>query len=1080
MSDYDSEVHKEQREHHGKAQQKVEKQHPVNSNPKQQPLPPCPQHVVIGLNAFNSTAKLSNANWETTLTEEIQVNTGDSIFVKNAYIDTRLQTSQNILVEEDTIIELEYWFYYVNRGGSNSPSIYQDYFKATYPNQQNTPPGEDPNVGVQNQYITQQLRACELAQVLTAPKADGATTNYTYVNGLPFITIDGNNTTQRTIQNLAELTETIYYAPNNFPSVAQTGMPQSPAAESYIANLTEEQRRLNPMAFIMPQGINGGDGLPYLLQMVVPNATEVLPVPENVIILIYQFSAPTAFLNSNITNAEGNPLYTYSRNTGFNNPFTSPDITGYAQAIPNGGGTWTNIELAINVDPVTGKYSTGNEPGFIQCAGITVGDVFVFSGTILPDGISPQNDIEVTVKKIRPASVNYPVPGAPPNEAYEFIVKGSAIKPPGPNPLYKAPDRLIPFTKKWKMLIPAGSYTPDYLATTISRGMSIQKQKIQRNYATSAGNPPIMNTLITPTKLINSQFPPSIGIESNFGDKNEIYQATNLPDLLVGSFETNAPQPLYQPGTKDTAFEYPTGTYYQPNLNNASKNPKSYPDPPTSNFFDPPYDPDFNNPNLNDDDDCSFIFRPFAFTNKFPLSIVDMGFAQANRLWSDQGESSVLYTDVANFRLTLNDSNLQNYNSMPAETPRTTLQTFIDNSVDPCVDMIYTPFLTDVQSPFYYFTESGFDPTVPPLANSTPPNMKYGIKPIISTMNMVQLADIGPYPNNNNVNPSTTGGETPLYLIPDITSPIVGASEMSLEWNVENNNLFSFGFLHNPIYSKPNPDTNQTSASVAKYPSSYCLGSSLNPAAIVQGVFTADRQSGIIMKSMTSKTRSGKQTKNFWELLGFDVASICAKTDASGNPILTYRDYISKTTGGFSGTANIYNPEFNVRGNGEISYATYEDIGNFGGYYANFNPVNPFPDFTDFNFLPDFSPIYYAAQTTNSILAKTFPINDLDCGHVLIELQAWSLPFLNEVDYKEVKAIVSNYFVSQNSFLTAPTGESFQYFHIGPSMTISTIKVRILNPKNLQEYALLGPNSSVYVQFVKTPTLANIITGNSL
>ena len=35
-------------------------------------------------------------------------------FQKNAYIDTRNQTSQNILIEEDTIIEMEYFFYYVN------------------------------------------------------------------------------------------------------------------------------------------------------------------------------------------------------------------------------------------------------------------------------------------------------------------------------------------------------------------------------------------------------------------------------------------------------------------------------------------------------------------------------------------------------------------------------------------------------------------------------------------------------------------------------------------------------------------------------------------------------------------------------------------------------------------------------------------------------------------------------------------------------------------------------------------------------------------------------------------------------
>jgi hypothetical protein len=231
---------------------------------------------------------------------------------------------------------------------------------------------------------------------------------------------------------------------------------------------------------------------------------------------------------------------------------------------------------------------------------------------------------------------------------------------------------------------------------------------------------------------------------------------------------------------------------------------------------------------------------------------------------------------------------------------------------------------------------------------------------------------------------------------------------------------------------------------------------------------------------MTSKTRSGGPSKNFWEMLGFDVKAICAELDASGNPIMSYRDFMKKTTGGFSGTANIYNPEYNVRGNGEISYATYEDMNNIGGYYSQGNPENPFPEANDFGFVLNFSPIYYSVQQTNAIYATTFPLNDSDCGHVLIELQAWSLPFINEVDYKEIKCIVSNYYVSQNSFLTAPNPESFQYYHIGPAMTISTIKVRILNPKTLQEYALIGPNSSIYVQFIKQPTLANIITGNSI
>ena len=1041
MSDYNSEVHREQREHHGKAQQKVKKQHPVNSNPAQAPIPPAPQHVVIGLNAFNSTAKLSNANWETTLSEEVQVNTGDSIFVKNAYIDTRLQTSQNILIEEDTIIELEYFFYYVNRGGSNVPSVYQDYYAPA---------------GNQNPYITQQLRACELAQFTGTPKADGTTTNYTNVNGLPFVVIDKEDTTQETIANLAALTETIYYAPSNFPTEAQTGVTISPAATDYLAEYTEDQLRLNPMAFIMPQGINGGDGMPYLLKMVVPNNT-ILPLIQPFgFNLTYLYQSQTPPTPPTITDTwTGNATYS---GTGI----IDPNIPTYASQNPLG--TFQQLQLYINWNENTGLYTApvGNVISF----GIAVGQTIKVLGTAF-GGTTPLNDCLITILAVD-TCVNLGLnvtPSSPPNAAYLFSAVGSASTPPPKNSLYKAPDRLIPFTKKWKQLIPAGSYTPDFLATYISRGMSIQKQKIQRDYTGASQTNPLMNTLITPTQLINSQFPPNIGIgeyKPGGGSNIDYEQAFNLPDLPIGSFQNNPTIPPFDNGGGGP-YGGPNGEYYQPNLNSASKNPKSYPDPPTNPPNDPPYDPDFNNPNLNDNDDCPFIFKPFAFSNLFPLTSTDMAFSPENRI---PGAS---YVDIPNFRLTLNDSNMNDYNKMSNQgAPRGSYNSF---TYDPCIDMIYTPFLSDLNSPFYWFTENGFNQfaSVPPFSNSQPPNMNYGIRPIISTMNMIQVGG------------TPVEQTAPLFLVPDITSPIVGASEMSLEWNVENNNLFSFGFLHNPIYSKPNPDTNEVSASVAKYPSAYCFGSSYSPANLVQGVFTADRQSGIIMKSMTSKTRSGQSTtKNFWEMLGFDVNAICAKLDSSGNPIMTYRDYIKKTTGGFSGTANIYNPEYNVRGNGEISYATYEDLNSIGGYYSIGNPENPFPEPQDYGFILNFSPIYYSVQQTNAIYAKTFPINDNDCGHVLIELQAWSLPFVNEVDYKEVKAIVSNYYVSQNSFLTQPNPESFQYYHLGPSMTISTIKCRILNPKTLQEYALLGPNSSIYVQFIKQPTLANIITGNSL
>ena len=62
----------------------------------QYPYPPITTSSVVALCSYNSTAKLSNATWENKLSEPVVLNQGDSMFVKNVFIDTRTQPSGNI------------------------------------------------------------------------------------------------------------------------------------------------------------------------------------------------------------------------------------------------------------------------------------------------------------------------------------------------------------------------------------------------------------------------------------------------------------------------------------------------------------------------------------------------------------------------------------------------------------------------------------------------------------------------------------------------------------------------------------------------------------------------------------------------------------------------------------------------------------------------------------------------------------------------------------------------------------------------------------------------------------------------
>ena len=1001
-------------EHHHELHKKIHEQRRQPVAPP--PIPPAPQHTVVGLNCFNATAKISNSNWETKLSDEVTLNEGDSIFVKNAYIDTRNQTSQNILIEEDTIIEMEYFFYYVNRGGTNTPSIWQDY-------------------GTTNPLILQQTRAQEYRFVESLPAFDtqGYTSPIENLDStiVPIVIIDPTKADQQTIENLAKVTETIYYAPNNFPAPDAN-------ATAYLNTYTKAQLRTNPMAFIMPQAINAVDGLPYLLKIAKP---DILPPP----------AVPVPFPNFSIYwDVNNNVLVdTFSAKGTWSAQPSPPSLpSSYLQQWTDAG-FQQQLNIGISWDLTTGDYYLVE--GLVIANGIALGQTFTIKGSAfgLIDGL---NDCILTVNLVVPAPA--PIipagsgyPASPPLSAVNFTVFGNTSYYPPPNPLYK-PTTLVPFTKKFKLLIPAGSYSPDYMATYVSRGMAIQKQKIQRDYTTDAGYPaqsPIFSSLVTPIQPIGSQFAPTLGYGvTDFPPEEGAY---NCPDLPIGTFSTDE------------------GPYYQPSLQYMSKNPKSYPNPPSIPFNDAPFDPDFNSPYYNDNDDQPFLFQPKVFTNEFQLNTINCGFVTTYVPPKQTSTLNRAYNNI-NFRLALNDSNLQDYNRMPAEVFRNG-NSAID--FDPTIDMMYTPFLSDVQSPFYYVSEGGFNSTVPPLSTLTPPDMNYGIRPIISTMSLLASAE-----------------QTELIQdfahVLDFSTPIVGASEMALTWNDEGSNLFALPFLHNPLYSKPDPTTDQVQASVAKIPSGYCFGqttNSANTAHLVKGIVQCDRQSGILLKSMTSKTRSGKNGL-FWEKLGFVPADICVKVDASGNPICDYRTFIAKTTGGFSGTANIYNPAYNMLGSGEICYAPVEDMTSVGGWYGgiSYDPLNP--NNINNNFLPNFNTIYYTVENTNSIYAKSAPQNPNDCGHVLIELQAWNMAFINETDYKQVKAVVSNYFISANSFVSQIGPESFVYYHLGNSLTISTVKVRILNPKTLEEYPLLGPNSSVYVQFVRQPTQSNIIVGPSL
>jgi hypothetical protein len=66
---------------------------------------------VVQLARFNSTDVASNTEWTTALKQPIVMNEGDSAVVSKAYLDTRLNGGGDIIIAEDTLLKLTFYFY---------------------------------------------------------------------------------------------------------------------------------------------------------------------------------------------------------------------------------------------------------------------------------------------------------------------------------------------------------------------------------------------------------------------------------------------------------------------------------------------------------------------------------------------------------------------------------------------------------------------------------------------------------------------------------------------------------------------------------------------------------------------------------------------------------------------------------------------------------------------------------------------------------------------------------------------------------------------------------------------------------
>ena len=361
------------------------------------------------------------------------------------------------------------------------------------------------------------------------------------------------------------------------------------------------------------------------------------------------------------------------------------------------------------------------------------------------------------------------------------------------------PGEIKPFIKKWKMVLKKGSYTADYLAEIITRGMSIQRQKVQTTI--SGGS----RFLGTPNASINNQMYKSddfsyirnkytIPDDGNYLEYKQAscpYYGYVAPNCEQGGFPSEnqsgsnidqyGDEKMLNPNTFYQPFNL--GKSYQPNLMFNPKNKNILPGYdgnqttlPDTLPVNPKYTAlDFNNPDSNIQDDTPFIYRPNAFTMR-----------------------DINNPTQAKVRLAYNDYNLSNFNGIKP------FGDVADENIKN-IEMMYRPLVSDMDSSYF---------TTIQKENGLPVSKDYSIKPIISVP-VAQLPVLGVNKINEGIN------QVACYSAPtSISTPVVGAPLMNLTYNQENNGLFEFGYMHTPVYAKLTAESQDIQECVGMYPNS--------------------------------------------------------------------------------------------------------------------------------------------------------------------------------------------------------------------------------------------------------------------
>lgn len=331
----------------------------------------------------------------------------------------------------------------------------------------------------------------------------------------------------------------------------------------------------------------------------------------------------------------------------------------------------------------------------------------------------------------------------------------------------------------------------------------------------------------------------------------------------------------------------------------------------------------------------------------------------------------------------------------------------------------------------------------------------------------------------------------------EYTSPLVGASEISLEFNSDAG-VFQFTYMHTPLQqlpvsATPGGTTVSEPIEVVKIIKTINIThlagytETVVPSGAVN-ICKQTRHSGIFFQSM--------EPYSFWhDTLGFDVDNITFSAEQVWGPksIMSFEKFNEITTSSYVGILNNFSLAPGAPNLNQPAYAspftldntskeqTYTNLMNSARWYMEHyiltlgqlqfetNLANVDYELFASRYYEEYSS---AAITTNPVQAIQPPLSNIaSSGHYLINIDEYSNTkndFINQDNVYKIKSIVSNYYLALGSFATQPFQDSAIYVHNSPiPKVIDTFRVRLIEPTTMENISGLGPNSSVYLQVNK-------------